>query len=229
MERDDVKKAFGASIRASRSRLGISQEELAWRAGIHRTYVCDIERGARNVSLQNIAKLAHALEVPLASLFSAEHHPAATRMGEELVDILLVEDNPNDTALALEALKWMTNRVHVIPNGLDAVDYLFRAGPAALRPASSRPQLILLDLRLPGLDGLEVLRRVKADSRTASIPVVVLTASARDRDIQISRRLGAAAYIVKPVDIRSLGGVAPEIKLHWALLKPALAAGSPRH
>jgi CheY-like chemotaxis protein len=229
MEREDVKKAFGASVRASRNRLGISQEELAWRAGIHRTYVCDIERGARNVSLENIAKLAHALEVPLAGLFPEEHPHMAARADEELVDILLVEDNPNDTELALEALKLMTNRVHVIRNGLEAVEYLFRGGPHPRRPPSRQPQLILLDLGLPGLDGLEVLRRVKADPRTASIPVVVLTASERDRDIQISRRLGASAYIVKPVDMRSLSGVAPEIRLRWALLKPALAAQAPRN
>jgi CheY-like chemotaxis protein len=208
--------------------MGISQEELAWRAGIHRTYVCDIERGARNVSLENIAKLAQALEVPLASLFPEEHNLAGTRMDEELVDILLVEDNRHDAHLALEALKLMTNRVQVIRNGLDAVNYLFRAGPYASRPPSRHPQLILLDLRLPGLDGLDVLRRVKADARTTSIPVVVLTASGRDRDIQISRRLGASAYIVKPVDMRSLSGVTPEIRLQWALLKPALAAGAPR-
>jgi CheY-like chemotaxis protein len=209
--------------------LGISQEELAWRAGIHRTYVCNIERGARNVGLENIAKRAHALEVPLASLFPEAPYLTAAGMDEDLVDILLVEDNPNDTELTLEALKFMTNRVHVIRNGLEAVDYLFHAGLYARRPPSPQPLLILLDMRLPGLDGLEVLRRVKAEARTASIPVVVLTASERDRDIQISRKLGAAAYIVKPVDMRSLSGVAPEISLQWALLKPALAARAPRN
>jgi two-component system response regulator len=107
---------------------------------------------------------------------------------------------------------------------LDAVDFLFRTGAYAGRPPTRRPQLILLDLGLPGLGGLEVLRRVKSDPRTASIPVVVLTASNRDRDIQTSKRLGAAAYIAKPVDLRNLSGVAPGLSLRWALLKPAPAA-----
>lgn len=228
MERDEVKKAFGAIVRASRGRLGLSQEELAWRAGIHRTYLCDIERGARNVSLQNIAKLARALEVSLSALFSFDQARGLGPMEEDLVDILLVEDNPNDAELAREALKLLTNRVHLIRNGLEAVNYLFRAGAYASRPPTRQPQLLLLDLGLPGLDGLEVLRRVKADPRTASIQVVVLTVSDRHRDIQISRRLGAAAYIVKPVDMRSLSGIAPDIRLQWALLKPALAAEARR-
>lgn len=229
MERVDVKKAFGTSVRAWRNRLGISQEELAWRAGLHRTYICDIEGGTRNVSLENIAKLAGALEIPLSTLFSYEARAGdatGTGLAEELVDILFVEDNPNDIELAMEALKCMTNRVRVIRNGLEAVDFLFRTGAHAARPPSTRPQLILLDLRLPGLDGLEVLRRVKSEPGTASIPVVVLTVSDRDRDIQTSQRLGAAAYIVKPVNIPSLSGVIPEMSLQWALLKPSLAAAA---
>ena len=228
MERDDVKKGFGASVRASRKCLGISQEELAWRAGIHRTYVCDIERGARNVSLQNIAKLAEALEVPAASLFPEDDQLASARMGGDLVDIILVEDNTREAARTLEALKFIANHVHLIRNGLEAGKYLFHPDPAR-HPSRRPPQLILLDLRLPGLGGLEGLRRVKADARSASIPVVVLTASARDRNIQLSRRLGASAHIVKPVDLRSLGRVVPELRLQWALIKPPEDTAMPRH
>src|SRR5271165_3886280 len=110
---DDVKKPFGASVRAWRSRLAISQEELAGRAGLHRTYVCDIERGARNVSLESIEKLARALQIPAATLFSYElslSQPGTPRFtGEELVDILLAEDNPQDAEMAVEALKGLTN------------------------------------------------------------------------------------------------------------------------
>jgi CheY-like chemotaxis protein/DNA-binding Xre family transcriptional regulator len=228
VERVDVKKPFGTSVKAWRGRLGISQEELAGRAGLHRTYVCDIERGARNVSLQSIEKLARALEISVATLFAYQAPPGGSGSagigGGELVDILFVEDNPNDIELAMEALQFITNRVQVIRNGLDAVDFLFRTGAYAGRPPTRRPQLILLDLGLPGLGGLEVLRRVKSDPRTASIPVVVLTASNRDRDIQTSKRLGAAAYIAKPVDLRNLSGVAPGLSLQWALLKPAAPA-----
>lgn len=222
-----MKRPFGVSVRAWRSRLGISQEELAGRAGLHRTYVCDIERGARNVSLENIEKLARALDISLSTLFTHEPPPggpgAAGAGGGELVDILLVEDNPNDIELAMEALQFITNRVQVIRNGLEAVDFLFRAGAHAGRPPSRRPHLVLLDLGLPGLDGLEVLRRVKSDARTASIPVVVLAASDRDGDIQRSQRLGAAACIAKPVTLGNLSGVTPGLGLQWALLKPAPA------
>src|SRR5580700_478658 len=114
----DVKKPFGAAVRAWRGRLGISQEELAGRAGLHRTYICDVERGARNVSLESIEKLAHALEIPTARLFSgdpATGEPGAPGLGgETLVDILFVEDNPRDAALAVKALKAMTNLVQVV-------------------------------------------------------------------------------------------------------------------
>src|SRR5580658_5743882 len=111
----DVKKPFGASVRIWRHRLGISQEELAGRAGLHRTYVCDVERGARNVSLESIEKLARALEISTASLFSCLPSPgqaARPHFTEEgLVDILFVEDDPQDAQMAMMALKGITNWV----------------------------------------------------------------------------------------------------------------------
>ena len=225
MQRPDVTKPFGVSVRTWRSRLGISQEKLGERAGLHRTYICDIERGARNVSLESIEKLARALEISVARLFSYE--PSSGRPEdksasfEELVDILFVEDDPNDIEIATKALKGISNRVHVVRDGREALDFLFCQGAYAERRHIQRPQLILLDLVLPKIDGLEVLRRVKADSHTASIPVVVLTSSDRDRDLQISKRLGAQAYIVKPVGLPNLTQVTPQLSLRWALLKPA--------
>jgi CheY-like chemotaxis protein len=220
----DVKKPFGAAVKIWRSRLGISQEELAGRAGLHRTYICDVERGARNLSLESIEKLARALEISTATLFTYEPapgQPGAQRLaGEGLVDILFVEDNPQDAAMALEALKNITNWVQLVRDGKAALDFLFCEGEFASRQPSQRPQLILLDLGLPKVDGLEVLRRVKSDPRTAAIPVVVLTGSDRDRDIQTSKRLGAAAYIVKPLDMRNLAGVTPILHFQWALVKP---------
>ncbi|HEY3863613.1 MAG TPA: response regulator [Verrucomicrobiae bacterium] len=225
----DVKKPFGASVRSWRGRLGISQQELAGRSGLHRTYICDVERGARNVSLESIEKLARALEVTTAALFSYESAPgqasaSGARWSEErLVDILYVEDNPHDAEIALRALEGITNSVQVAGDGQAALDYLFCEGQFAARQPSHRPQLILLDLRLPKMDGLEVLRRIKSDARTATIPVVVLTGSAQDRDVQTSERLGAAAYIVKPVDVVNLTHVAPALRFQWALLKLAEA------
>jgi two-component system, response regulator len=228
MQRPDITKPFGVSVKAWRRRLGISQEELGDRAGLHRTYVCDIERGARNVSLESIDKLAAALQISVAKLFSYEPSSGVpekqTVTYEDLVDILFVEDNPHDVEITTEALKGISNRVHVARDGREALDFLFCEGPYATRRPAQRPQLILLDLALPIVDGLEVLRRVKADSRTAKIPVVILTSSDRDRDLQISRRLGAQAYIIKPVGVPNLTRVAPMLSLRWALLKPSPTA-----
>jgi len=228
----DVKKPFGTSVRTWRSRLGISQEELAGRAGLHRTYICDVERGARNVSLQSIEKLARALEISIATLVldvrdsSSGHSSSARFLPDELVDILFVEDNLADIELATEALKQISNRVQVVRDGAAALNFLFCTGEYEHRQIRERPQLILLDLGLPKIDGLEVLRRVKNDPRTAAIPVIVLTASAHDRDIQISQRLGAEAYLIKPVGLQNLSEVTPQLSLQWALLKPGASPQS---
>jgi CheY-like chemotaxis protein/DNA-binding Xre family transcriptional regulator len=220
----DVKKPFGTAVRKWRGRLGVSQEELAGRAGLHRTYICDIERGARNVSLESIEKLARALEISTATLFSYEPTNSETETkrfaGEGLVEILFVEDDAHDAAITMEALKGITNWVQVVRDGQAALDFLFFQGAFASRQPSQRPQLILLDLNLPKIDGLEVLRRVKSEPHTSSIPVVVLTDSDRDRDIQTSKRLGAAAYIAKPVGISKLTHLTPILHFQWALLKP---------
>jgi len=220
----DVKKPFGAAVRTWRSSLAISQKQLAGRTGLHRTYICDIERGARNVSLENIEKLACALGISTAALFSSGpfvSRPGTRGLGSgELVDILFVEDNPGDAESALEALKSISNSVQVVPDGQAALDILFWRGHAAHRQAGRRPELVLLDLELSKMDGLEVLRRIKSDPRSATIPVVVLAGTNGDRDIQAAMQLGAAAYIVKPVDIVHLANVTPILCLQWALLKP---------
>jgi CheY-like chemotaxis protein len=218
VQSSDIRKPFGAAVKSWRSRLGISQEELAGRAGLHRTYICDIERGARNVSLESIRKLARALEISTSTLFAYDGSRA-----EGMVDILFVEDNPRDAQLAMDALKGLSNMVQLARDGQSALDFLFCEGEFAKRQPGQRPQLILLDLGLPKINGLEVLRRVKADTRTSMIPVVVLTGSSYDRDIQASKRLGAAAYIVKPVAPRNLIDVVPLLRFHWALVKPARA------
>jgi two-component system response regulator len=227
--RNDVKKHFGAAVRSRRDHLGISQEELAGRAGLHRTYISDVERGARNVSLESIFRLAEALEMPLSMLFtrleelSAERPAGTSLSAEEMVDILIVEDSPEDVGLTIKALKdaRITNHVYVVRDGAAALDFLFRKGEFASRKRTDRPQIILLDLGLPKVDGIEVLRQIKADSRTRTIPVIVLAVNGRDRDVAASQRLGADACIVKPVDFQNLTGVTPQLSLQWALLKRA--------
>ncbi|PYM16932.1 MAG: hypothetical protein DME18_00315 [Verrucomicrobia bacterium] len=229
MIKSDVKSSFASSVRACRSRLGISQEELAGRAGLHRTYVSDIERGARNLSLESIEKLARALETSVSALFLAPGNSLGSLEGgalsglrDELVDILFVEDNLDDVELTMRAFKRakISNRVHVVHDGAEALDFLFCAGAYAHRRITRHPQLILLDLKLPRVGGLEVLRRVKGDERTRTIPVIVLTTSQKDRDIAESRRLGAETYIVKPVDFQRFSQVTPQLSMQWALIGP---------
>jgi len=206
--------------------MAISQEKLAERAGLHRTYVSDIERGARNVSLESIKRLALALEVSIPALFSHAGVPAGEALQpDELVEILFVEDEVKDVELTMEALKsaGFFNRIFVARDGEEALDFLFCKGKFSHRRPDDRPQLILLDLKLPKIDGLEVLRRVKGDPRTQSIPVVVLTISEDDGDATETRRLGADAYITKPVGFHSLTEVAPQLCLRWALLKSSPA------
>lgn len=233
----NVKKNFGAAVRLRRNHLGISQEELAGRAGLHRTYISDVERGARNVSLESIHRLADALTVPASTLFAdPEHAPPgagpnnhhSSHSADELVEILIVENSASDAEMAIQALRNMrvTNRVFVVRDGQEALDFLYCKGEYAHRKRSDRPQVILLDLAVPKVEGLEVLRQIKADSRSRTIPVVVMAAANRERDIAASQKLGADAYIIKPVDFQNLSGVIPRLSLQWALLKRGPVPGT---
>jgi two-component system response regulator len=135
-------------------------------------------------------------------------------MVENQVEILIVEDNPNDLELTLHALKTnnLANPIHVARDGAEALDYIFGPG------AGTKPKVILLDLKLPKVDGLEVLKRLKSDPRTRMIPVVVLTASREDRDIINSYRLGVNSYITKPVDFEQFTEVVRQLGYYWLLL-----------
>jgi two-component system response regulator len=134
--------------------------------------------------------------------------------------ILLVEDNPDDEALTLRALKKnnIMNPVIVARDGVEALDYLFGTGVHAGRNTELQPQLILLDLKLPRLDGLEVLRQVRSDPRTALQPVAVLTTSNEERDIISSYELGANSYIRKPVDFDQFMEAVRQLGLYWLVL-----------
>ncbi len=136
--------------------------------------------------------------------------------------IFLIEDNPDDEALTLRALKKnnLGNEVVVARDGAEALDFLFGTGLYEGRDLNKMPQLTLLDLNLPKVDGLSVLRRIKRDPATRSIPVIVLTVSRNSQDIIDSQQLGAEAYIVKPVGFHNLTEVTPQLRMRWALLEP---------
>jgi len=136
------------------------------------------------------------------------------------VDILLVEDNPHDIELITRALrrKNLANRLTVLRDGARAIEFLFARGRYAGRKGSAPPKLILLDLRLPVVDGLEVLRTIREDPSTRSIPVVVLTSSHQERDIVESYTLGVNSYIIKPIDFEKFAEAVSEIGLFWVLL-----------
>jgi len=141
------------------------------------------------------------------------------------VEILLVEDNANDAELALYALKkhHIANHIEIVHDGAEALDYVFCTGAYTHRRIEDVPRVVLLDLKLPKVDGLEVLRRIKSNSHTCLIPVVVLTSSQEERDIVESYKLGVNSYIVKPVDFEQFVEAVRQLGLYWVLLNQAPA------
>lgn len=141
-------------------------------------------------------------------------------MSDKPVEILLVEDNPYDVELALHAFKKnnLVNRIQVARDGEEALEFLFGTGAFAGRDLTNGPRVVLLDLKLPKVDGLEVLKTIKANARTQTLPVVVLTSSREERDIVESYKLGVNSYIVKPVDFEQFTEAVRQLGLYWVLL-----------
>ena len=138
-------------------------------------------------------------------------------MDPKSVDILLIEDNPDHVELILKALRDnnVLNEVHVVTSGEEAMDFLYQRGEYA---NAARPGLILLDIKLPGMDGIEILRRIKADPKLKAIQVVILTTSAGEKEIVESYNCGANSYIIKPVDFEQFLKVIKELKLYWMMV-----------
>ena len=136
------------------------------------------------------------------------------------VEILLVEDNPTDAELATLALKErnLANKLVWVKDGAEALDFLFATGAYVGRNIENSPKVVMLDLRLPKVDGLDVLRRIKSDERTKYIPVVVVTSSKEDRDVIASYNLGVNSYISKPVDFDEFTKVVSELGFYWLLI-----------
>jgi CheY-like chemotaxis protein/DNA-binding XRE family transcriptional regulator len=220
---DRIQSPLGAALKRRRLDLGLSQEELANRAGLHRTYITDVERGSRNPSLDTIQKLAGALQVALSELFlqiesaGAEAPPSK---GAEAVEILVVESNPVDAETTLLALREnrITNHIQVVRDANDAIDFLFSTGSYRARAHLAVPRVILLDLNLPGIGGVEVLRRIRADRRTRSIPVAVITTSHPEGDLKACAEMGVQVYLTKPVDFAQFSHAMPRLGFGWLLL-----------
>jgi two-component system response regulator len=136
------------------------------------------------------------------------------------IEILLVEDNPNDVELTLRAFGKanLSNRIQVARDGAEALEFIFCEGPHAGRKMENGPKVVLLDLKLPKVDGLEVLQRIKGDPRTRMIPVVVLTSSREQRDVVESYNLGVNSYIVKPVNFERFVEAVEQLGLYWLLM-----------
>ena len=140
----------------------------------------------------------------------------------ENVDILLVEDNPTDAELTMRALRKgkLANHITWVKDGAEALEFIFRAGAYAGQP-DQNPKLILLDLKLPKVNGIEVLKQIKADERTRVIPVVMVTSSAEGRDINESYKLGVNSYVVKPVEFEQFSETMAKAGFYWMLMNKA--------
>jgi CheY-like chemotaxis protein len=141
-------------------------------------------------------------------------------MESNAIEILLVEDNPQDAELTLRALKKhnISNQILVVKDGAEALDFIFGTGKYSDRDLSNHPKVILLDLKLPKINGLEVLKIIKNDARTKVIPVVILTSSREERDIIEGYRLGVNSYIVKPVEFEEFVKAVSDLGLYWLLI-----------
>lgn len=139
---------------------------------------------------------------------------------EEIVEILLIEDNPDDAALTIRALKKhnLANRLIHLKDGVEALEFIYGTGAYAGRNISQTPKVILLDLKMPKVNGIEVLQKLKSDPATKTIPVVVLTSSAEDPDIKKCYELGANSYIVKPVEFDNFTAKISELGMYWMVL-----------
>lgn len=149
-------------------------------------------------------------------------------MGDDARVILLVEDNPDDQELTLRALKRhnIANEVVTVKDGVEALDYLFATGEHAGRGPQEPPALVLLDLKLPRLDGVEVLQRIRSDERTQLLPVVILTSSLEERDLVNGYRCGANSYVRKPVDFGQFSEAVRQLGLYWLVInEPPPATG----
>lgn len=204
---------FGLVVKELRRKKQLSQEELANRCGLHRTYITDIEHGTRNVSLKNISKIAHAVGESLHDVFAhVERYAHSNAYGSQLatsrqspIKLLLIESDQRLAGQTAEELRRgaIDNTVYVVRSGEEAIKFLFPAKTDENKNTNI-PNVILLDVHPPNISGLEVLERIRKEKTTKDIPVVVLISSAADTEKERYRLLGVEEYLTKPLNIESL-------------------------
>lgn len=201
----------GLKVGACRRKMGFTRDELALLSQVERTEITEIEHGMRDATLRDLLNLADALQVTVGKFLARLDAPDEAPIRKGLAPavpkartILIVEDNPTDAALTVRAFKvaGIANQLVVAKDAEQGMEYLFGTGVYA-KEKPAKPQLIVLDLNLPGMSGIEFLRRVKGYPSTLHVPVVVLTATRNDHSIKECGRLGAESYIVKPLSLRS--------------------------
>jgi len=228
-----LRRYVGYTIRDIRLEMNFTQEEVANRSGLHRTYITDVERGHRNISIESIEKIAAALQTPLSVIFErceekrtqplhlvniARHQ---NTRAPHPIEILIIEDDPNFVELALHAFQManVRNVIHVARDGAEALDCIFAAGSYETRKSLPPPSLILLDLKLPKIDGLDVLSKIRSNESTKHIPVIVMTASHSADDISRCEKLGVQQYLTKPISFGVFSTIAASIGMQWLLLE----------
>lgn len=223
---------FGMVVKNLRREKQLSQEELANRCRLHRTYITDIEHGTRNVSLKNISKIAHAMDVPLQDVFArvdqysqdgvhliarTQDHSGSPR---HPIEILLVEEDQDSIELTLQELhqRNISNKIHIMRSGEEAIKFLYTGQPEG-NTAVHIPKVLLLELELPGISGLDVLEKIRSDKRTKQIPVIAMTSSAAEIDKERCHQLGVEEYLAKPLNIDSFSAVMRRMGFQLLLLQ----------
>lgn len=219
-DQSSIQLHFGLVVKEIRRQYRLSQEELGNLCGLHRTYITDIEHGTRNVSLKNIFRITRALNISLSEFFSrmerysssslhlVSHQPASVKQTPLPIDILLIEDDQNFVDLTLHELQKgnIHNKVHVSRNGQDALDVIF-GSTFSDTSVKNIPRVVLLDLYLPFVNGIEVLERIRSNRATKDIPVVVLTSSTNQDDQRYCRTLGIEEFLSKPINVGEFNAV----------------------
>ena len=215
----DLLSNLGSVVKERRQELGFSQEELAERSGLHRTYITDIERGVRNITLKSATKVADALELSLTSIFAKveRDHEFGSQEGLESLGILLVDNDPHQLEFMTNALKenGVVNPIFRAKTGGEALELML--GPS--QADKPRPGVILIDLRLPDMNGFDVIRKLRSDARTKSIPVAVLSSSRSGEEDREGKALGVKAFITKPVYFSEFSVVMSQLGFRWLLTK----------